>query len=413
MKHLIRRDYPETPIRPRRTWLWVIMTGVLGLCLLTAGLTIVPAFYPDFSAETADVLRSVVGPGPVAVLESISFKLQDRLNQFRSTLEGGRPLIAFSQPSDPLPTSMTGIPPTDVPSVVTPQPTSTPLPIQLPTPTPIADVTTEKPQIGWQAYGPDVNGGPAMARAMILLDPQRSYTGVALVRIDLTRLQLHIMPGTDEPSHPSGISKAISSLGMVSPEDQQNLVAAFNGGFKGIHGHYGMMVDGFTLLPPLPDQATVAIYRDGHIEIGAWGKRINPSTDLVSFRQNCPPLVEDGQRNPALSLDNRSAWGYTGNTDVTWRTGIGLTRDGRYLIYAVGNGTPAEILADAFLKAGAYNAMQLDINQFYAHFYIYQPGDASPGNFLLTGERLLDQMINNPHLYLTPNPRDFFYLTGR
>ena len=273
---------------------------------------------------------------------------------------------------------------------------------------------TEVPQIGWQAYGLTANGVPAMARTMILLDPKRSYTGVALVRMDLFKLELHMMPGTIEPSHPSGISQAIPNLGMVPPNDQQILAAAFNGGFKGIHGHYGMMVNGLTLLPPQLGLATVAIYRDDHVGIGVWGKEINPSDDLVAFRQNCPPLIENGQINPALSLNNRMAWGYTGNTDITWRTGIGITQDGRYLIYAVGNGTSAATLAEAFLQAGAYNAMQLDINQFYAHFYTYQPSNPETSvGFGFTGQRLLDQMINNPHLYLTANVRDFFYLTIR
>ena len=380
----------------------------LGFALAVGGLGIVPAFYPDFSAETADVLRSVVGPQPVALLESISFKLQDQLNQFRSIMNGGKTLITLSQLSaqlQPLASNSSA-------NARSTQPAPTAINDQA-TPMPITDVVNATPQIGWQMYGPTVNGAPSMARTMILLDPQRSYTGVALVRMDLFKLELHMMPGTIEPSHPSGISQAIANLGMVPPNDQQILAAAFNGGFKGVHGHYGMMVNGLTLLPPLPGLATVAIYRDDHVGIGVWGKEINPSDDLVAFRQNCPPLIENGQINPALSLNNRLAWGYTGNTDITWRTSLGITQDGRYLIYAVGNGTSAKTLADALLQAGAYNAMQLDINQFYAHFYTYQPvsNPATAQGFLVTGQRLLDQMTNNSHLYLKPNVRDFFYLT--
>ncbi len=409
MKNPDRRNFSNAPLRPRRTCLGTIVAGVLGLCLVLASLAIVPAFYPDFSAETADVLRAIFGPQPVALLESISFKLQDQLNQFRSTIDGGKTQIAFSQ----LSTQLQSLGSNDF-SNSTVIPTTSNVTASPATPIAITNVVTEVPQIGWQAYGLTANGVPAMARTMILLDPKRSYTGVALVRMDLFKLELHMMPGTIEPSHPSGISQAIPNLGMVPPNDQQILAAAFNGGFKGIHGHYGMMVNGLTLLPPLSGLATVAIYRDDHIDIGVWGKEINPSDDLVAFRQNCPPLIENGQINPALSLNNRMAWGYTGNTDITWRTGIGITQDGRYLIYAVGNGTSAETLAEAFLQAGAYNAMQLDINQFYAHFYTYQPSNPeTSGGFGFTGQRLLDQMINNPHLYLTANVRDFFYLTIR
>ena len=414
MRQPIQRSFSRAPNRSKQKWLWIIVAGVLVLCLITASLAMVPVMNPSFGAETADVLRTIVGPQPVALLESASFKLQDQLNQLRSTVDGGKALITFSQPSTQVPSLSPSVFPTSASPIATVQPTSTPSYIPQVAPTAVTNVVTDAPQIGWQAYGPSVDGAPAMARTLILLDPQRSYTGVALVRMDLSKLQLHMMPGMIEPSHPSGITKAIPSLGMIPANDQSTLAAAFNGGFKGIHGHYGMMVNGFTLLPPLPGLATVAIYRDGHVEIGAWGKEINPSNDMIAFRQNCPLLIENGQTNPALSLNNRMAWGYTGNTDITWRTGIGITQDGRYLIYAVGNGTSVESLADAFLQAGAYNAMQLDINQFYAHFYTYQPiSPATAGGFDLTGERLLDQMINNPHLYLTPNVRDFFYLTAR
>jgi hypothetical protein len=253
-----------------------------------------------------------------------------------------------------------------------------------------------------------------MARALIMLDPQRSYTSIALVRIDLSRVQFHMMPGNIEPAHPSGIGQAIPFLGMIPPLEQGQLVAAFNGGFKQVHGYYGMMADGITLLPPKPGIATVALYQDGQIRIGAWGTDIVQTPDLIAFRQNCPPLIEAGQVNPALYQNNRSAWGTTGNTDITWRTGLGITPDGRYLIYAVGNGTTASTLAEALLKAGSFSAMQLDIHQFYAHFYTYRPNTDpnTTGTYQLIGDPLVEEMVYNPHIYLSPNPRDFFYLTS-
>ena len=36
---------------------------------------------------------------------------------------------------------------------------------------------------------------------------------------------------------------------MVPQIEQRNLIAVFNGGFKAIHGRFGMMVSGVTLLP--------------------------------------------------------------------------------------------------------------------------------------------------------------------
>jgi hypothetical protein len=397
----------RNPKRSNRNWARSLVTGALALIFaLVILLAIVPAAFPGFGADMADLLRTVVGPQPVAVLESVSFSLHDTLNRYRSAYDGGKPQISWGSTNEVSvgkSNETTGFISTAVqskPSVLNNE---------------TFTVVTAPPKIGWQAYGPTVNGTPVMGRALVSLDPQRPYTGVALVRVDLSELQLHMMPGTVEPSHPSQIGQTIPDLGMVSREDQTHLMAAFDGGFKGIHGHFGMMVNGISLLPPIPDLATVALYQDGHVQIGVWGKDILPSSDMIAFRQNCPPLIDAGQINPDLSLDNRDAWGYTNNSDITWRTGLGITQDGRYLIYAVGNGTTAQTFSQAFHDAGAYSAMQLDINQFYAHFNTYQPvnNPAASQGFQLTGQRLLDEMINNPHLYLTPNTRDFFYLTVR
>jgi hypothetical protein len=401
-------------------WKIVLLSGMLTIfILLLFLLAVVPVISPSTGAEVADLLRAVVGPAPVALLESASYHFQDVFNQVRSQINGGQSEIQWA--SQPQSNTVT----TTVVSTATPMPipntppaiAKVPLAQNIPTTTPKATsapsnaVVVDPPQIGWQAYGPETNGQPIMARTMQLLDPTRSYTGVALVRIDLSKLQLHMMPGNVEPAHPSGINQAIPDLGMIPPADQSSLIAAFNGGFKGVHGHFGMMVNGFTLLPPIDGLGTVAIYQDGHVAIGTWGTELTQTPDMIAFRQNCPPLIDAGQINPGLYLDNRKAWGYTGNSDITWRTGLGITQDGRYLIYAVGNGTSAATLAEALQNAGAYNAMQLDINQYYAHFYTYTPANDPAKGFTMTGEPLLAEMIYNPHLYLTPNARDFFYLT--
>jgi hypothetical protein len=386
--------------RPKnRLPLW-IPGLMLSVVAVASALAIVPAALPGMGADTADLLRAAIGPQPVAELESLSFSLLDSINRFRSAHLGAKPQISWGIQGQALNTATVDKSPASKAS-----PQSAPLPVN--------DVTANPGQLDWQPYGPTTSGGPLMARAMLLLDPQRSYAGVALVRIDLTRLQLHIMPGSIEPAHPSQITQLVPDLGVVRPADQNGLVAAFNGGFKGIHGHYGMMVNGLTLLPPIPGVATAAIYKDGHVAIGAWGTDIVPSADMIAFRQNCPPLIEAGRVNPDLYLDNRASWGYTNSSDITWRTGLGITQDGRTLIYAVGNGTSAASLAEALSQAGAYAGMQLDINQYYAHFYTYAPVSNAPDaqGFSMAGQRLLDQMINNPHLYLTPNLRDFFYLT--
>jgi len=96
MRNPIQKKFSRASVRPGRDWLWIIVAGILSFCCLTASFAIVPAINPGFGAETADVLRAIVGPRPVALLESISFKLQDQLNQFRSAVNGGKTQITFS-----------------------------------------------------------------------------------------------------------------------------------------------------------------------------------------------------------------------------------------------------------------------------------------------------------------------------
>ncbi len=343
-----------------------------------------------------------MGPQPVADLESVSFRIKDAIYQYISAHNGGKIQISLNQPTiiqQPL-TARKLLPTSDI-SKQPPQAVTAPT---------ITDVVRALPQIGWQAYGPTMNGVPLMAQTLVSLDPQRPYAAIALVRIDLSRLQLHMMPGFLEPSHAANVMNAIPNLGMIPMADQSHLIAAFNGGFKAINGNYGMMVDGVTLLPPQPGLGTLAIYRDGHVNIGAWEGGISPTPDLIAFRQNCPLIVQSGQVNQMVNVVNYVMWGNTvRNQDITWRTGVGITQDSRYLIYAVGNGTSVGTLAKALLDAGAYNAMQLDINQHYAHFATYQP-TGIPGRPLMAVQ-LLDQMEKDNNLYLTAHSRDYFYLT--
>lgn len=384
-----------------RKWLWGLSLVIL--VLLSAStliLAVVPTAFPGAGATMADVLRGVVGPQPVAMLESVSARLHDTIS--RQLYKNSPPQIQWSASTPLKQTTVTAMP--KAPGHLAP--------VAVNSEKSNSTVVAAAPQIGWQAYGPVVNGSNVMARALISPDSARPYTGVALVRIDLSQLQLHMMPGYQEPSHTRQVVNAFPNLGMVPVRDQQNLIAAFNGGFKTVNGHYGMMVNNITLLPARTNMGTVAIYRDGHVQIGAWNADIAPSADIIAYRQNCPPLIDGGQLSPDLAYNNRNEWGYTGNTDITWRTGLGITQDGRYLIYAVGNGTSAVTLANVLKEAGAYSAIQLDINQYYAHFETYQPG-ATPNANTLIAQRLLDKMRDESNMYLTPNARDFFYLTTR
>jgi hypothetical protein len=231
------------------------------------------------------------------------------------------------------------------------------------------------------------------------------------VRIDLTQTLLHVIAGYKEPIAARGVAP-FPRPGMI-PLDQQfsgNLIAAFNGGFKAVNGSYGMMADGITILPPLNGVATIAIYRDGSVRLGAWGRDLTLSPDITAYRQNCPLLIDAGLLNPAASDENLREWGFTVKNQVTtWRSGLGLTRDGRYLIYAVGSSLTAQALGWALQAAGAYYAMQLDINGIFTRFVTFRSVN---GNTPLA-DKLLSQMGGTGTQFLKPYERDFFYVTSR
>ncbi len=404
----------KTRTRSNRGWMYAAIFSIFSFASLIGGLAIIPAVSPSTGAQVADLIRAAAGPQVTANIESVSFWIQDNLNQLAYQADGKKPGITLDQQSAAQPTTQSApvSQPTPQPTQTADQPTAVaqkPV-FQRVAPAPSTNVVTTDPQIGWQAYGPNVNGQPVMAQALLNLDPTRPYAGIALVRIDLSYLQLHMEPGFLEPSHASNVVNAIPNLGTIPPADMSHLIAAFNGGFKAVNGKYGMVVDGITLLPPYPGIATVAIYKDGHVQIGAWGQDLFPGDpNMIALRQNCPPILEAGQIDPRVYVDDASLWGNTiGNQSITWRTGLGITQDGRYLIYAVGNATSVSTIAQALQEAGAYNAMQLDINKHYAHFVTYE----SSGNHL-TAVQLLNQMESDPTMYLVPHSRDFFYLTTR
>ena len=57
---------------------------------------------------------------------------------------------------------------------------------------------------------------------------------------------------------------------------------------------------GSKLLPPRDGLGTVVIYQDGRVAIGEWGKDIKASDDMAAWRQNCPPIIREGQIHPKV-----------------------------------------------------------------------------------------------------------------
>ncbi len=408
--------------RPRRhLWRRIIFALIFIAVILLGGLVAIPVLSPQTGAALADDLRAIFGPEFVAQLESTSFRVQDTINRARYQATGGQAQLNWAQSpvTSTLQIKRTAKAGSAGPALGTSAHsgiTNTSRPLDTaPAPSGVTAVTAPSPaNLDWQVYGPTLNDTPIMARSFVKPDPERPYAQAALVRIDLSQIQLHLMPGTVEPVAAKPIP-GFKRTGTIPAADQNPdlLLAAFNGGFKAVHGHYGMMVNNATLIPPLDGLATIAEHPDGSIPIGEWGRDITTADNLTWYRQNCPLLVDEGQINPHVDDENRKEWGYTvKNLDTTWRSGLGISQDGRFLIYAAGNSLTVRSLAEALQQAGAYYAMQTDINGFYTRFVTYQPADnPKVTGYPLVASKLLKEMSGDPALFLHPYDRDFFYVT--
>ncbi len=229
---------------------------------------------------------------------------------------------------------------------------------------------------------------------------------MAVVAIDLTQTQLHFVLGSQEPSQPDGPR----GRGQIPAEHKDTgiLLATFNGGFKATHGQFGAMSDGVEALPPQDGLATVALYDDGQIKIGAWGTDIVPDDHLVAWRQNAPLIIDRGEMTEAARRNSMADWsGSVHDEIVTWRSGLGLSADGQVLYYFAGPSLHMPSLAQAMLTVGVAQGMLLDINPSWVQFSAIT---APEGELVATP--LLAEMPH-PDRYLNQygSERDFFYLT--
>ena len=97
---------------------------------------------------------------------------------------------------------------------------------------------------------------------------------------------------------------------------------------------------------------------------------------VVSVRQNLPPLVSGGQPSP--NVGDVSAWGATlgGGTTVA-RSALGEDAQGN-LLFAGGMSLQPTDLAAALVSSGAVTAMELDINPEWVQLaYAATPGGAA------------------------------------
>lgn len=247
-------------------------------------------------------------------------------------------------------------------------------------------------------------GESIMARTFIRPDKSRPYASVGVLLVDGTQTHLSMVAGTAEP----GGDRGVRGPGVIPKDAYGSLLVAFNGGFKGPHGSFGMVVDGKTYMPMRNGLATICSTSAGTVKLGQYGRDFSWEDNFEACRQNAVLLV-DGGKVSHRTTEGNDTWGYV-NVDssefITWRSAVGITREGNLLI-AAGNSLSADTLAKALWAAGAYMAMQLDINGPYIVTSLFYPQPDGT----LKAEKFMDGMAPSASNFLGTRERDFFYLT--
>ena len=250
-----------------------------------------------------------------------------------------------------------------------------------------------------------VHGEPAIFGTY--LRASRVYTsyvaGIASMNQNLLRFELR--PGTEDPG--PGNWKAAAD---IPPHTRLGLKATFNSGFKIDVSGGGFYLNGATSGTLTKGTASVVYYRDGHIAIGVWGRTLHMTPDVVGVRQNLHLIVEHGRIPASVNYNVETQWGATlGGGYYVWRSGIGLTRDGR-VIFVYGPALNVRELATLLRRAGAVTAMQLDINPEWMSYMYYLPGrhPAHPA-----AVNLLPDQVQPPDRYYALSSRDFTAVYAR
>jgi len=230
-----------------------------------------------------------------------------------------------------------------------------------------------------------VKGQPAVFGT--LLRPSSVYTSyvAGIVSMDQRLVSFQLHPGAEDPG--PGNWKAQP---WIPPGSRTGLIGTFNGGFKINTSGGGFYLNGATSGTLTKGAASVVYYRNGTIKIGTWGTEVRMTGNVVGVRQNLKLIVDHGHVPASVNQDVEANWGATlGGGYYVWRSGLGITRDGR-IIFVYGPALNVSELADLLHQAGAVEALQLDINPEWTSFEYYKTdghaSDPTPVDVLPTQE---------------------------
>ena len=250
-----------------------------------------------------------------------------------------------------------------------------------------------------------VKNEPAIFGTFLRPDPVHTSYVAGIVSMDQRLVSFQLRPGAEDPG--PGNWKAAS---WIPPGTRKGLLATFNGGFKLDSAGGGFYLNGASKGTLVNGAASVVYYRNGTVKIGAWGSEVKMTPNVVGVRQNLKLLVDHGKVPAAVNQDVISKWGATlGGGYYVWRSGLGITEGGR-LIFVYGPALNVQELASMLRRAGAVEALQLDINPEWMSYDYYQasghPADPSP-------HALLPEQQGSAYRYYSPYSRDFTVVYAR
>ncbi|HEY3495359.1 MAG TPA: phosphodiester glycosidase family protein [Polyangiaceae bacterium] len=375
--------------RKRSQWLATLAgAGVVALFGVWFGIRTFPWFGP----LVADTLRAIAGSHNVTRLEEVVASVEDRAKQVASS--GVAHSLTDSTPAELL------APPASTGEIAARRPKDF---------EPLFPKVASPEDGVWQPVSVRGSEHSVLHRTIVHPDPARSYAELFVFALDLDNVRVEAVAGSIEPRSPA--RNATERPGVVPERDRPGLIAAFNGGFKAEHGHYGMMAGGERLLAPNAASCTFAGFGDGTLAIASWPK-LDRESDATWWRQTPPCMLENGALHPGLTVANNKKWGATLEGDtVIRRSAVGLSADGKTLFVGISNSTTARALALGMERAGSVSVAQLDVNFSFPRFLLYRD-DADTGKLTALGS--VKGLLYRPDEFLgAASTRDFFYVALR
>jgi Phosphodiester glycosidase len=306
---------------------------------------------------------------------------------------------------------------TTTPAPTTPTSQAPKAPVPLPAPARMMPLTSPAPvgEGAWTAAGRLVNGVPAVYETA--RTPPGGTQAAGIAWMDSRLLAAQLFSGSKSPG-----GGPYQFTAPVQPAQAATLVAAFNGGFMMNAAQGGYYTEGRTVVPLVAGVASLVIYANGSVTVGAWGTDVSMTSDVVAVRQNLVPLVAGGQPTAQATSPDWQAWGATCGVTLCsstvpgienqWRSGVGVTAEGA-LVYVAGPGLTPLQLAQLLVQAGVVRGMELDINPDWPVLATYDPstpnGLAAPSN----GSSLQPSSVQNAATFFDPAwARDFITMSA-